>query len=112
MDIPQFIGLQKFYQKRLDSNLMLLDDSIQKLEAQLNGFKGRIKKGSFSAEGMIKKLLGSVFMLRKLSSEVLTLSGLGDASGSELMDEIRKAEKALKKKQKSEKSKSPAKVSG
>jgi len=105
MDIPQFIGLQKFYQKRLDTDLVLLDDSIQKLEAQLNGFKGLASKGRLSLEGMFKKLLGAVFMLRKMSSEVLILSGLGDASDSELMEEIRKAEKALRKKQKSEKSK-------
>ena len=101
MEISQFLGLKKYYEKRLDADLHMLDDSIQKLQAKLYGYKGRLGRDKFSAEGMLKELLGYVWQMKKISSEVLTLSGLGDSSGSELMEELRKQEKAQRIKAKS-----------
>ena len=101
MEISQFLGLKKYYEKRLDADLHMLDDAIIELEAKLNGYKGLLQKPSFTAEGMLQKLLGSVWQIKKISSEVLTLSGLGDASGIEIMEELRKEEKAQRIKAKS-----------
>jgi len=105
MDVNEFVGLQAYYNKRKDADIMLLDDKINNLQQQIFGFKGRSQKAGFSLEGMFKKLLGSVVQLGKISTEVLILSGLGDASHSEAMEDIRKqaktqrlSEKAMKPK--------------
>ena len=102
MEISQFLGLKELYEKRLDADLHLLDDSIQKLQAKLYGYKGRLGRDKFSAEGMLKELLGYVYQMKKISSEVLTLSGLGSPSGLEIMEELRKEEKAQRIKAKRE----------
>ena len=94
MEISQFLGLKKYYEKRLDADLHLLDDAIIELEAKLNGYKGLLQKPNFTAKGMLQKLLGSVWQMKKISSEVLTLNGQGNPSGIEIMEELRKDEKA------------------
>lgn len=96
MKIAEFIGLKKYYEKRFDVDLMLLSDKIDSLRQQIFGHQGRCQKTGQISKGMFEKMQRSVSELIKISSEVLTLHGLGDASGLELMEEIRKQEKALR----------------
>ncbi|MBA7712679.1 hypothetical protein ES703_121665 [subsurface metagenome] len=96
MKIAEFIGLKKYYEKRFDVDLMQLSDKIESLRQQIYGHQGRCQKTGQISQGMFEKLQGSVNELIKISSEVLTLHGLGDASGIELMEEIRKKEKTLR----------------
>ena len=86
MEITNFFGYTVMFEKRIDADLMTLADKLFRLKQILNGYKAW-----FSADkGMFEKMIGQVENLERLSSELLTLHGLGDASAVQLMKEIKK----------------------
>ena len=74
------------FEKRIDADLMTLSGKLYSLKQTLNGYKAR-----FSAdEGMFENVIGRIESLERLSSELLTLHGLGDDSAVQLMKEIKR----------------------
>ena len=86
MEIVSFFGYKQMLEKRIDADLMTLSGKLYSLKQTLNGYKARFS----SDEGMFENVIGRIENLERLSSELLTLHGLGDASAVQIMKEIKR----------------------